>query len=183
MSGIRNLVCRDCGSEMVGVSLHQKYCSQKCKRRYHKKRSVDQNGPVSSHTCRMCGTGFPIGKGQNNQWLCSEKCRRASNAKSVREFHKRRPLQQELYRARTRKKIGPDGNLIRFYGNNPNAPRSCESCGEIRVLEIAHKPGFERIGERRSKVNSKWPDLVWVLCPTCHRLLDRMGYAPGELGL
>jgi len=25
--------------------------------------------------------------------------------------------------------------------------------------------------------------MVWVLCPTCHALLDRMHYPPEELGL
>jgi hypothetical protein len=29
----------------------------------------------------------------------------------------------------------------------------------------------------------RWPEKVWVLCPTCHRLLDRMNYSPSELGL
>jgi hypothetical protein len=31
--------------------------------------------------------------------------------------------------------------------------------------------------------NMQWPEMVWVLCPTCHRLLDRMHYPPTDLGL
>ena len=63
---------------------------------------------------------------------------------------------------------------------NPDAPKFCQSCAETRVLEIAHKPGHERFGERRNNGNQKWPEKVWVLCPTCHRLLDRMHYDPVE---
>jgi len=84
---------------------------------------------------------------------------------------------------RSKEKQLPDSNLIRFKRWNPNAPDACESCGEDRVIEVAHKPGFERNGAWRKAANSKWPEMVWVLCPTCHSLLDRMHYPPGDLGL
>lgn len=173
--------CVECGVEMTGSHIHRKYCSGRCKARHRKK-----NGPsekVTEHDCRMCGKTFPIGPGQGNKWLCSDDCRRASNAKSVRTFHERRPQQEAIYRARTKERHPPDNNVRRFYMWNPDAPRCCEGCGENRVLEVAHKPEFPRLGRGRSKANSQWPKMVWVLCPTCHRLLDRMGYSPEELGL
>lgn len=173
--------CVECEVAMPGSHSHRKYCSSRCKARY-RKRTVS-SGPVTKHSCRICGVDFPIGPGQYNKWLCSDECRRASVARSVREFHKRRPQMEAIYRARTREKQLPDSNIRRFYSWNPDAPRCCEACGEDRVLEVAHKPGFERIGEHRSKSNSQWPERVWVLCPTCHRLLDRMNYTPEELGL
>jgi hypothetical protein len=124
-----------------------------------------------------------LSNGQHNKWLCSDKCRRAANAKSVREFYKRRPLMEAIYRQRIIEKRLSDSNNIRFYKTNPTAPRACESCGEGRVTEIAHKPGYERLRQGRRTTNTKWPDQVWVLCPTCHRVLDRMHYAPSDLGL
>ena len=173
--------CVECGIEMPGSHIHRRYCSGRCKARWRKKFGPKE--PVHQHACRICGKVFDIGRGQSNKWLCSDDCRRASQAKSVRTFHTRRPQQEAIYRARTKEKKLPDTNLVRFYRTNPAAPKKCESCGENRVLEVAHKPGQERRGAWRSSQNCKWPDLVWVLCPTCHRLLDRMNYAPAELGL
>lgn len=173
--------CVECGAEMPGSHIHRMYCSRRCKGRWRKKHGPKV--PVAEHPCRMCGGIFPIGSGQGNKWLCSPECRRASNAKSVREFYQRRPQQEAIYRARTKAKKLPEGNLVRFYRSNGNAPRACESCGETRVLDVAHKPDHPRIGEWRSSRNCRWPQMVWVLCPTCHALLDRMHYAPAELGL
>lgn len=173
--------CLECGVEMLGSHSHKKFCSGKCKARYRKK---FPNGKISDgHDCRMCGKHFSLEPGQANKWYCSVECIRAANAKSVREFHKRRPLMEKIYRERTRKKLGPDSQNKRFYDLNPDAPRLCQSCGESRVIEIAHRPECPRLGARRSSANMKWPEMVWVLCPTCHRLLDRMGYSPEDLGL
>ena len=175
------LHCIECDAELpVGSHSHKKYCNSKCKARYRKKQPKTD---TARHKCRICGKIFPITKEQGNKWLCSDKCRKASNAKSVREFHKRKPHQEVIYRSRTRDKCYPDGVMHRFYKWHPNAPKKCEACGEDRVLEIAHKPGHERVGARRTKKNQQWPLMVWVLCPTCHRLLDRMNYKPEDIGL
>lgn len=174
-------VCIECGKEMPGSHSHRMYCSRKCKRIYRKKHP---NPPrENGHICRICGKWFPIGPGQHNKWLCSDECRKASVAKSVRDFHKRAPQKQNLYRQRVKEKQGPDSNLKRFRKSNPAAPMACESCGETRVLDVAHKPGKERNGAWRNSKNCKWPEHVWVLCPTCHALIDRMHYSPEELGL
>ena len=176
------LKCIECGVDLPESSHSaRKYCSGKCKARWRKKNGP--TGKVTSHVCRVCACEFPIKAGQHNKWLCSQECVRSSNAASARNFHERRPQQEAIYRARTREKKLPDSTMHRFYRKYPNAPKACESCGEKRVLEIAHKPGHERLGERRNLRNQAWPEKVWVLCPTCHRLLDRMNYTPEELGL
>lgn len=95
----------------------------------------------------------------------------------------RRPQQEAIYRARTKAKRFPDSNLVRFYRSNPNAPHKCESCGETRVLDVAHKPSYPRWGAWRSASNCVWLEMVWVLWPTCHALLDRMHYSPADLSL
>jgi len=165
---------------MPGSHIHRMYCSRRCKGRWQRKHP---KAPVTSHACRVCGTPFGIGPGQHNKWLCSDICRRSSQAKSVRTFHQRRPQQEAIYRARTKAKKLPESNLARFYRSNPDAPRACESCGESRVLDVAHRPEMRRLGAWRSSRNCHWPAMVWVLCPTCHALLDRMGYPLHELGL
>jgi len=74
------------------------------------------------------------------------------------------------------------GNLKRFRNRYPDIEIKCQVCGESRVVDIAHRPGYERNGAWRSIENTT-PDKVWILCPTCHALLDRMNYTPEELGL
>lgn len=175
------LRCAECGVEMVGCHSHKQFCSGRCKARFYRKQPAPEF--EREHVCRSCGTRFPIGPGQNNKWLCSDECRRNRNALSARTFHERRPQMEALYRARTKARMPIDSQQRRFYSLNPTAPRACEGCGEDRVLEIAHRPGHERLGQRRTSANMKWPEMVWVLCPTCHRLLDRMNYSPQELGL
>ncbi len=174
------LKCLQCGKDMETKHLSKKYCSRTCKRLYLKAHSA---GTKEFGICRECGTQFPKHPGQNAKCICSAECRKARLARSVREFHKRRPSAQAVYRQRTRDKLGADSQLRRFYAWNPSAPKQCEACGESRVLEIAHKPDHARLGERRSKGNCEWPRKVWLLCPTCHKLLDRMNYSPEELGL
>lgn len=173
--------CVECGAELPGSHIHRKYCSTRCKARWRKKHPHPPR--KAGHHCRECGVLFEIGPGQHNKWLCSDPCRKASNARSIRTFHQRRPQMEAIYRARTKQKLPPDSQNRRFYGLNPDAPKCCQSCGEGRVVEIAHRPGHERLGQRRSAANMKWPEMVWVLCPTCHRLLDRMNYPPEDLGL
>lgn len=173
-------VCVVCKADLTGCYPSKKYCSRRCKATYFRR-----NPPASpkEHACRICGVIFPITVGEHNKWLCSDDCRKASVAKCVREFHSRQPHQSFLYRQRTKAKQLPDSNLIRFRRTNPDAPHACESCGDIRVLDIAHKPGHERNGAWRNAKNCVWPEKVWVLCPTCHALIDRMRYPPEELGL
>lgn len=173
--------CVECGIELPGSHIHRRYCSPRCKARWRKKHGPPKG--VHSHKCRICGTSFRIGAGQHNKWLCSAKCRRASQALSIRTFHERRPQQEAIYRARTKAKRLPDSNLVRFYRTNRTAPKACECCGEQRVLDVAHKPNAKRLGAWRSSANCKWPSMVWVLCPTCHALIDRMHYPPEDLGL
>jgi hypothetical protein len=174
-------VCIECGVEMFGSQRIRRFCSTRCKARWWKKNP--SNPREYGHHCRACGKHFSIGPGQHNKWLCSDACRRARNAESARTFHLRRPQMEAIYRARTKEKLPPDSQNRRFYSVNQNAPRACESCGENRVLDIAHKPGHERFGARRLAAKLKWPEMVWVLCPTCHCLLDRIRYTPAELGL
>lgn len=173
--------CLHCGHTEPDWNPCRKFCSTRCKSAYGKANGWQAKD--GTHVCRICGESFPIGPRQHNKWLCSDECRRASVAKQTREFHLRRPERNSVYRARTKAKQLPESNLVRFRRTNPNAPMACESCGERRVLDVAHKPGHERNGQWRNSQNCVWPEKVWVLCPTCHALIDRMHYPPEELGL
>ena len=177
------ITCIQCSCELPATSpSHRKFCSGRCKARYRKIHCCDGKSG-EGHQCRECGALFPIGPGQHNKWLCSDECRRKSAKRSIREFHGRRPQMERIYRARTKERFPIDRIALRFYRLYPDAPRACEACGESRVVEIAHKPNHARFGTRVSSKNLEWPKMVWVLCPTCHELIDRMHYDPAELGL
>lgn len=172
--------CQNCNREYLAHP-NKLFCSQKCGAAYRwKLKPRDTDKP---RNCLVCGTSFFATPEANHQQICSADCRKKRNAQSVREWHLRNPEREAIYRERTKAKQMPETNLIRFRRNNPDAPSKCESCGDHRVLDIAHKPGFERNGAGRSVRNCKWPEMVWVLCPTCHALHDRMHYSVEELGL
>jgi hypothetical protein len=173
--------CILCGREFEALTPWAKYCSILCKRRLCidvKGRKLDQG-----RFCRQCGKKFfPSYVTGANQQHCSPDCSKKSARESRSKFYQRNPDKSGKYYQKSRNKIGPDGNLKRFRRRFPNVPMICKSCGEVRVLDICHKPKFKRNGSWRSVKNTT-PDKVWILCPTCHALLDRMHYDPAELGL
>jgi len=166
--------------EMFVKGKPKKYCSQKCGAAYRWK---TRPNPITEHACRYCGKIFNIRPDQGQKWLCSDDCRRKHNSKNVREWRQRNPDKIKKHREKRKAKGILDGNIERFQKWNPEAPSICEACGESRIIEIAHKPSYERNGAWRSRSNSKWPEMVWVLCPTCHKLIDSLNYPPEKLGL
>lgn len=79
-------------------------------------------------------------------------------------------------------KVGDLSPSARFWRRFPDRERRCEArgCGETRIVEIAHRTPLR--GAAMSIENSKADD-VWILCPTCHRLLDSGRATPDDLGL
>lgn len=178
---MKTRACDNCESVYEFQRRDSQFCSSKCGAAYRwRGYPKDTDKPRS---CRECGAAFYATKDANQKRICSDKCRRTRQARAVRGFHKRNPEREAIYRQRTKAKQPPDSNLRRFRRSNQNAPMACQVCGEARVLDLAHKPGFERNGRSRAVRNSKWPEMVWVLCPTCHALLDRIHYSPEDLGL
>jgi hypothetical protein len=174
--------CGHCGTVFDADRANAKWCSVACLR---KARWQQQKlGRMFQRHCKQCGQAFEAGrKGIDaNRWHCSPDCSLKSARQSRSKFFEKNPAKPREYYAKSRKKLGPDGNLKRFYVRHPEAPRACQSCGEHRVLDVAHRPEHRRNGAWRSKTNTTL-DRVWILCPTCHALLDRMHYPPGELGL
>lgn len=173
--------CDHCGIEYSFRRSDSRFCSQKCGAAF--RWAAAPKDTDKARSCRVCGKQFFATKDANQKRTCSDECRRARIAKITREWHQRNPEREAIYRHRTKEKQLPESNLRRFRMRNPDAPTACESCGESRVLDVAHKPGYERNGAWRSAKNCVWPQMVWLLCPTCHALLDRMRYRPEELGL
>jgi hypothetical protein len=177
----RDKHCRICGEKFLAKSATHKYCSRECETRAYRERKGFVLG--KGRHCRQCGTKFfpDFATGANRQH-CSDECAVKSARESRCEFYKKNPQKYFEYHAKSRQKHGPDANMKRFLARHPDAPKSCQSCGESRVLDIAHKPEFRRNGAWRSSRNTTL-DKVWILCPTCHALIDRKGILPNQLGL
>ena len=136
---------------------------------------------IKTRMCRACGHKFTAAWPNSNQQHCSQACSRISALKSRRAFHKRNPTKVLEYGRSARKRI-PDNRQARLLRRYPELPRACQSCGEDRVLEVAHRPGFGLRSAWRNISNSA-PHMIWILCPTCHKLLDKGICTPEELGL
>lgn len=173
-----------CGKEFEAKTAWARYCSRECKTKNYR------NGKgyklLDGRFCKQCGKKFyPSFKTGANQQHCSLECSKKSARESRSNFWEKQEdpkKKMARYYKRSKEKIGPDGNLKRFRRRYPEIEIKCQSCGESRVVDIAHKPEFKRNGAWRSAKNTT-PEKVWILCPTCHALLDRMNYTPEELGL
>jgi len=49
----------------------------------------------------------------------------------------------------------------------------CENCGENRVLDVCHIKAIADFDELARIEEINGPDNIKILCPTCHRLLDK----------
>lgn len=86
------------------------------------------------------------------------------------------------YNANRYRKYGKDTLYNRLQAEYDDLPTACECCGEARVVEIAHKPEFSRNG--RWRVLSLYKrHMFWILCPTCHKVLDKRIETPEQMGL
>lgn len=179
ISSMNTKHCICCGNTFESQTPWHRYCSSSCQQR---KRREIQGEQRRHRYCRQCGVFFiqPYGNGRKEH--CSSECARKSARESRSMFFKRNPEKEKAYREKTKSKRIPGGNFDRYKSRYPDCPKACQSCGESRVLDIAHKPEYSRNGAWRSKANTT-PDKVWILCPTCHALIDRMGYEPESLGL
>jgi hypothetical protein len=170
--------CITCCKEYEATRACHKYCSHACQERKRRK----NKGLIRDigRYCKQCGIHFLPDTA--NKLHCSDECAIKSARQSRAKFLKQNPDSYKKYYNTSKIKNGKDGNLIRLYKRYPDLPKQCQSCGEDRILDIAHKPKYKRMGAWRSVKNTT-PEKIWILCPTCHALIDRKGYDPQQLGL
>jgi hypothetical protein len=170
--------CAVCQASLAGRRSNAAVCSGPCGAELSRRR-----GPSGPRSCRVCSKPVPRHEhGDGNRQHCSSECARVSAKASRAAFHRRRPEADEVYRATQRAKKTRDTALGRLWKRWPDLPRACEACGESRVLDIAHRPEHARRGAWAVKRNCT-PEMVWILCPTCHALLDRVGLTAEQLGI
>lgn len=183
---MNDLLCVECSAKFTAKRPDKKYCSFRCQSRAGRIRRQEQPAILAGRDCLGCGKHFDITPPNTNQRYCSAECSRLGAQKSRAEFHQRnseyskKMWQRHKHKdPRSRKGKGVVEWLRRKF---PDLPPGCESCGETRVLDVAHKPEYARNGAWRTRATTQ-RYMFWVLCPTCHALLDRNVCTAQELGL
>ena len=120
---------------------------------------------------------------------CSDECARASASKSKMASERRIRNDETPAAGIGRPRTLSDAERVfrktlsvstRFFVRYPWIDKACQACGERRVVELAHK--VPRLSAWRTAKNTTPAD-VWVLCPTCHRVLDYGIETAEQLGL
>lgn len=166
--------CLICGKKFEAKTAWHKYCSRRCA---SKKQRNEKGYKLSDgRFCRQCGKKFIPSLEEQNRQHCSGECARLSAKASRQKFYINNPERVKEYRSRQPQL----SKLDRLYKKYPELPIVCEFCGENRIVEIAHKPDYKRNGAW-FRIKDTTPKTIWILCPTCHNLLDKKGYTPEQL--
>ena len=180
--------CERCGLDFTTGTRTSKYCSERCRtrsavdRRHASRAGEWLRTPV---ICRKCSKEFcrTLQTGPNKKY-CSDKC--AAEARSIynKNWMSKSPEAMRQYDQERYKRHGRDTLITRLRHRYPDLPTVCETknCLEQRVLEIAHKPEFKRNGGWRTQDKYE-RHMFWMLCPTCHRVLDFAIETPEQMGL
>lgn len=178
---MHDLSCGQCSASFRAIRPDKKWCSNRCAGRAGRIRRQEHKGTTDGgRDCLRCKSHFDIVPPDCNRRYCSTDCATAA-AREHRKIWARReyPKRRAQYEA---KRAFKDTALNRLGRRYPEIPKACESCGENRILEIAHRPQFKRNGAWRLASNTQG-HMVWILCPTCHKLLDRGICSAEQLGL
>jgi hypothetical protein len=179
--------CKYCQHLIENPAAAQKYCSNKCRTESlnGRNRLKPEHWMNRSQICKRCGAVFPLTKetGHNRKY-CSDECSRKAMRQSIESFYAKNPGIMSRYNKRRYRKYGSDTLINRLRKKYPDLPTTCESieCHESRILEVAHKPSYKRNGTWRT-ITKCQRHMFWLLCPTCHRLIDRGYHSPSDLGL
>lgn len=177
------ILCIGCSEPITALRKTKKWCSDSC--RFRRKDAIIRS-------CRWCSAEIKIPPNSprevRGRKYCSEeharlgavKARNDSKKRMANGLPKRKGGRDRTLSDTERDERKREGIADRFFRKNPDRPRICQSCGETRVVEIAHK--VPRRGAWQSLKNTKSAD-VWILCPTCHRCLDYGIQTSEELGL
>ena len=173
--------CKNCGTSFNQKRNWQLYCCDSCKIDFNNSlKIVSENSENRKRFCKRCGKEFYfLNKNKGNKQHCSNECSLLSAKISRSNYSKTEKGIVKKKEIQVKNKLSHTERLRKRF---PELPNKCQSCGEDRVLDVAHRPGFERNGAWRSLENCT-PEKIWILCPTCHALLDRKKYEPKTLGL
>jgi len=180
--------CECCLAPFDTWNRASRYCTHLCRSRASKARTRN-NTPghwlTVAVNCGICGIPFKRKESSGpNKKYCSDTCTAKARRQKLRQFMVKEVGAMSNYNTTRRRTHGRDTLITRLRKLYPDLPNVCEAtnCNESRVLEVVHRPEFKRNGEWRMVSNSE-RHMIWILCPTCHRVLDRGIETPEQLGL
>lgn len=184
---IRRAACEHCQSGFNKWNRSQRYCSERCRTDASTARRIRRPGhwllvPVK---CGICGTDFfRTPESSPNRKYCSPECAIRGRLRNHLRFRELHPNAMAAYNRTRVQSHGRDTLITRLRKRYPDLPTVCEvpTCSESRVLDIAHKPKYKRNGSWRTLDKYK-RHMFWMLCPTCHRVLDLKIETPRQMGL
>ncbi len=172
-----NKTCPYCKKDFISHNKSAIYCSKLCRNRTNQN---IKNPLTTPRICKVCKKEFIVTKHQCNKQHCSDECSRKSAQLSRKRFTDKNPKRHLIYNDTRRKKGHQDTLINRFFTKYPKVKKQCIVCGESRILDLHHIK--KRNGSWRLMSNTT-PDNIWVLCPTCHALIERGICTPKELGI
>lgn len=178
------ITCQRCGIEVEAHRKTKKYCGTCVFQSW-------KDLPPIERDCRWCGKHMTLPRGgvqfrvmffccPEHSVLSAKKSRIESQRRAARGEPRKNTGRKAVLTPEEQAQRRKQGIVGRFFRNNPDRLPVCQSCGENRIVELAHKT--PRNGAWRSFKNTQNED-IWVLCPTCHRCLDRGVQTAEELGL
>lgn len=179
-------VCKHCNITFNATAKSAAYCCHQCRTLAATQRRIRSSAgdwlrtPIS---CGQCGTVFfrTLETGPNKKYCCKE-CSVKAQGRDFQRFKEANVDAMKSYNRERVKKHGRDTLMKRLWKRYGNLPLACECCGEARVLDIAHKPEHRRNGAHRT-LDQYQRHMFWILCPTCHRVLDEGIESPEQMGL
>ena len=184
-------IIRHCGQCHIQFSTGNRaalYCTEACRTKAATKRRDRTNSGEWLRTkiaCGICGKEFFRTKATGpNKKYCSVECTTHARKRDYERFKILTPRAMKGYNQNRYQRHGRDTLITRLYKHYPDLPKICEAkdCNEARVLEAAHRPEFKRNGAWRT-MDKYERHMFWMLCPTCHRVLDFGIETPVQLGL
>lgn len=180
----KEIICQCCGLSFFSERRTRRWCDDCLSLRLK-----DRHQFIIERPCQWCKSSMIIQRGKrntSNKRYCSIDCKRAAALESRIQSRLRDKLGQpklpggrpRLYTKAVATKLRNGSLQVRFFIRYPERHALCQSCGEKRVVELAHKQ--PRRSAWRTMPTS---EEVWILCPTCHRCLDLGIQTREELGL
>jgi uncharacterized protein YqcC (DUF446 family) len=181
-------VCAHCQVSFRAWNKAQRYCGKRCRtdaETARRNRSAAGKWLREPKICPICNASFFCTKETGpNKVYCSPACTIEARARYHHWWKSSNPKAMTAYNRERTKRYGHDTLINRLHKRYQDLATACEArgCGESRVLEVAHKPEFKRNGAHRT-LDKYERHMFWVLCPTCHRVLDREIETPEQMGL
>lgn len=154
-------VCIECDEEFLRKTKNQRFCSGKCRTRYHVRKWAERNAKI----CKHCGTKIKHNASTNT----CRKCLRENERKKLMET----TLGDHLAQSQGEGKDRYNGirGLAKAWNPDING-NPCQNCGYDRHSELAHIKAISEYDRNAKLAEVNSPNNLLSLCRNCHWEFD-----------